>query len=187
MAGKRVYLLLLPGGILVFRDIFFDFRRSTKYFYGVVFMNDFNNQLAAEIAFPNMNLYPLNSMTPTLDEDGVISLLIIGEEELIQDIRKDKDGQVNLQISCYLESNKLGLGQDIVIRIEFFYPSGTPSFETVIYGHLLHKQSKFVHALEKAKCFAMFVADANRKVFKVMSILWDFEVHRSILEPFLSS
>jgi hypothetical protein len=138
--------------------------------------------------FPRYREYPIYSMIPALDSDEdrvVVSMLITGDDMMLQDFKADTEGRADVETICYTEKNEHGVGKDLVIRIDFFYPTGNPTFKAVIYGDLLDLQKDFVKALSKVNELVVWVADKNRKVLNVMELDWDYIAHKPVLEQFL--
>lgn len=151
------------------------------------FSNDERIQELARRIFPQMDIYPMNSMTPSIanDENGkAVSFFVLADDEMIQDFRQHK-GISNIEISTYLEKNENGIGKDLVIKLDFFFPTGHPIFETVVYGDLLDKQTDFVKALREVNKIALWIANKDRVVEKVMYLSWSYDDHKKTLDKLI--
>lgn len=142
-------------------------------------------KLAKEV-FPTMEEYPINSMTPSLgkDEEGnpIVSFLIIGDDVMLEAFRADTKGECEVEITTFLEKNENRIGQDLVIRVDFYYPTGHPFYEAVIAGDLLDGQKAFVKALEQVDKFNIWIANKDKVVEKVLNIAWDYSKAKDTLE-----
>jgi Ca2+-binding EF-hand superfamily protein len=139
--------------------------------------------------FPQIKKYPMNSMTPNISRDDdnkiVVSMLALADDEMIQDFVKDTDGKVDIEINCYLEKNKNNIGRDLVIRFNFYYPTGHPIFESVIYGDLLDRQKDFIEALMRVDNIMVWVVDKHHKVRKVIQTTWDYRPSAKLFNELL--
>ena len=144
------------------------------------------NQIMRKV-FPNLDEYIMNSMTPSLsDNDGktVISMLVLGNDFMIQDFKADKDGKVRIDTTCYIEENEYGIGKDLIIRFDFYYKTGHPIFETVIMGDLPEAQEAFIKGLNVVDKIYIWIADNKREVFKIMEVNWGYNAHKEVLDMF---
>lgn len=135
--------------------------------------------------FPGYKNYNINTMSPSLGKNGdkrIVSMLIIGDDTMIKDFKDDKSGQVDISTICYTKRNKNGIGQDLIIWLEFLYPTGHPSFKAVIYGDAIQEQKDFIEALESISELIIWVADKRYRVVKVMSTNWNYEAHKENLK-----
>lgn len=142
------------------------------------------NKLIKKV-FPNLDKYVMNSMTPSLsynEGEIIISMLILGDDFIMQDFKADKEGKVKIETTCYIEENKYNIGKDLVIRFEFHYDTGYPMFESVITGDQLEAQKTFIKALSTVDKIYIWVADNKREVFKIIEVNWDYTVHKEILD-----
>lgn len=146
-------------------------------------------QSLMEKIFTRFREYPMNSMTPALstnvDGKEVVSMLILGDDYMVQDFKQDTEGRVDIKISCYTERNQHNIGKDLVVRIDFYYPTGHPIFETVLYGDLAKGQKEFIEALKTVDKVVVWVADKDREAIKVMQLEWDYKAHADILDKLL--
>lgn len=141
-------------------------------------------ELARKI-FPQMGMYPMNSMTPSIsNENKSVSFFILADDEMIQDFREHK-GVSSVEITTYLENNENRIGKDLVIRIDFYFPTGHPIFETVVYGDLLDEQIYFIKALKQVDKIALWIANKDRVVEKIMYLNWNYNNHKNTLEELI--
>ncbi|QXM05818.1 hypothetical protein [Crassaminicella indica] len=102
---------------------------------------------------------------------------------MIKAFRADTKGECEVEITTFLERNKNGMGQDLIIRIDFYYPTGHPFYEAVIAGDLLDGQKVFVKALEQVNKLNIWIANKDRVIEKVLNIAWDYrKAKKTLLE-----
>lgn len=153
-------------------------------------MIDIRLQKILNEVFPKNKEYSINSLTPTVLDDGrkvVISFLAVLDDYMIQNFIFDKNSKVDIKISTYLERNKYNIGKDLAMRFDFYYPTGHPMLETVIYGDLKDKQKSFVKALRQVDEFIFWVVDKDTQVKKVMQVNWDSNKSKDTLDEICPS
>lgn len=140
------------------------------------------NQEIMEKLFPNMKQYPINSMTLTLarGEDGEdkVVFLVLGDENFLQDIvQAPKSVNVNIKVDVRPDKNANGIDTDVIISFKMYYPTGTPNFETAIYGHEREAQQYVCQTLMKAKDLYVFFATDKFKFTRLMEFGWTPSAH----------
>lgn len=145
------------------------------------------NNLMKKI-FVRYEEYPINSPVPsiTIGQDGeiVLSMLIVADDTTSRHVKAYKDRVVNVKTSCYTEIKESGMGENLIIALQFFYPACQPIFRTIITGDSIDGQMQFSEVLKSVSEFNVWITDRKYQVLKVMTLDWDYEVHRRILEPF---
>ncbi len=129
-----------------------------------------------------MKQLPINSMTLTLacGEDGEDKnvFLVLGDENLLKDIVQAPDSvNVNTKVDVRPEQNANGTDTDVVISFKMYYPTGTPKFETVIYGHEREAQQYICQTLMKAKNLYVFFVTDEFKFTRLMEFGWTPTAH----------
>jgi len=145
--------------------------------------------------FPQWKQYPINSLTPSIEEYDdteepiAIHMMFIGDDYMLQDFAReqytDAQGKVMIETSLYIEPNEFKVGKDLVLRFEFFYPTGNPVLETVIVGDMPDMQKYFIKSLEKIDKFYLWIADRKGKMVRVKRITWNYDGHKTILNQIM--
>jgi hypothetical protein len=141
-----------------------------------------------EKIFPKYREYPVNSMMPTVgyNSNGYIaSMLIIVDDFMLEDFKKDKSDKVDLEIDCCTKRNSNGIGKDLIIRFDFYFKTGHPVFKTIVYGDLLDDQKRFIEGLKQVNDIMIWILDKDYNIFRVLNTDWNYEEHKDILEPLL--
>jgi hypothetical protein len=129
-----------------------------------------------------MEQYPVGSMTLRIarGEDGEdkIVFLVVGDEKLLQDVvQAPKSVNVNTKVDVRPDKNANGADTDVVISFIMYYPTGTPKFETVIYGHDTEAQQYVCQTLMKVKNLYVFFATDEFKFARIMEFGWTPTAH----------
>ncbi len=144
-------------------------------------------QVLMRKVFPDMDKCHMNGMLPAIGygrNKVVVSILILADDLMIRDFMNDTEDKVSVKTSCFTRKNKSGMGQDLIIRLDFFCKTGQPTFEAVIASELKKRRKDLIKALKKVDELVVWVADKDRKVQKVMCVDWDYEIHKRILSQF---
>jgi hypothetical protein len=147
------------------------------------------NKLMKKI-FISYEEYPLNTLVPSIaigrDGETVLSMLIITDDITSRHIKANKDKVVDIKTSCYTETDESGMGENLIIALQFFYSASQPIFRTIIFGDLNDEQMQFLEALKSVSEFIIWITDKKHQVLKVMTLNWDYEAHRKNLEAFIA-
>jgi hypothetical protein len=143
-------------------------------------------QTLMEQIFKNVDMYPLNSLTPCITSNHnskpSISMLTLMDDNMISNFIKINNGMINVEICCYLKNNKLGIWKDLVLGFKFFFGDEQIKIETIIPNDAKESQEKFVQALKQTNEFVFWIANNDKQVQKVLLIQWVYENHRNLLE-----
>jgi hypothetical protein len=145
-------------------------------------MSELTNQEIMEALFPNIERLPVGSMTLAIarGEDGEdkIAFLVLGDETLLQDILEaPKSVNVNTKVDVRPEKNVNGTDTDVVISFQMYYSTGTPKFETIIYGHEREAQRHICQALMEVKSLYVFFATHEFNFARLMEFGWTPTAH----------
>lgn len=140
-----------------------------------------------EKVFPGWRQYPGNSMTPGMAGEGnnaTVFFLVKCDEEIVQDFRKEPPGsKVLINTLTYWEKSQYGEGRDLVIRFDFYFDTGQPQLETVLYHDV--DCSALAQALLQVTNVHIIVITTAGEYVKTKLVSWRPEKHRGSLKLLL--
>jgi hypothetical protein len=133
--------------------------------------------------------YPKNSMIPAIvkreNNSEIVSMIIIADGETLSLINGYKDERLDIQVTTYLEDINDGMGKNLVIRFDIFYPHAHSLYEGVVHDEPKGQQRDFIKALENSKVIDLVVTDENRKVHRVIPVEWDYDKSKNVFDRIL--
>lgn len=143
-------------------------------------------ELARRI-FPGMDNYPVNSMIPSVgivNGRQKVSFLITADDEKIKGFRSSQSAMV-VELTTFIRETPQGKGEDLVMKLDFDFPTGHQVFEAVIPGNQCRGKEGFAKALKEVDKFTVWIGNKDRVIECVLKLRWDYCEHRATIEKLL--
>jgi hypothetical protein len=151
------------------------------------FRDNIGVQELAKRVFPGMDNFPVNSMVPSVGfvkGKQKVSFLITADDEGIKGFRSSQ-GEIEVELTTFTRENPQGVGEDLVMRLDFYFPTGNKMFEAVIPGNHCGGQKHFVKALREVGRFVLWIGNKERVIENALNLNWDYCEHKATLEKLL--
>lgn len=139
--------------------------------------------------FINNKEYPINAIIPSISADkngrSIISMLILADDNNLKHFLENMNDEADVEITTYLRDNYKNMGKDLIMRLHFYYKTGSPLYEALIPGELMDTQKDFIKALQIVNEFYVWIANRNREPEKIIRVSWDYNYAKDILEDLL--
>ncbi|MCD4711748.1 MAG: hypothetical protein K8R73_00560 [Clostridiales bacterium] len=139
--------------------------------------------------FPGLEDFPLNVMITSVTKQNngipIISFLVIVDDNSITKINH-LGNHVNLELFTYTEVNPNGFGKDFFLKFKFLCNSEELEYVAEITANNQIRQIDFIQALKTVDKINVWFANKDRKVEKVISIDFDYQVVKPAVTDLLT-
>ncbi len=146
-----------------------------------------NNKGIQELAkriFPAMDNYPVNSMVPSVgivNGRKKVSFLITADDEKIKGFRSSQSAIV-VELTTFIRKTPQGKGEDLVMKLDFDFPTGHQVFEAVIPGNQCSGEDGFAKALREVDKFTVWIGNKDRVIECALKLRWDYSQYKATIE-----